>query len=79
MFTPKQYVDMIMEPRELERLIDEALRNGLLTVCLGQYRSEVAINAVLARALEVASYMEDLDRLPQGIESAIEAEVAAEG
>lgn len=31
------------------------------------------------RALEVASYMEDLDRLPQGIESAIEAEVAAEG
>jgi len=48
MFTPKQYVDMIMEPRELERLIDEALRNGLLTVCLGQYRSEVAINTVLA-------------------------------
>lgn len=48
MFTPKQYVDMIMEPRELERLIDKALRNGLLTVCLGQYRSEVAINAVLA-------------------------------
>jgi len=40
---------------------------------------DISVADLRQRALEVASYMEDLDRLPQGIESAIEAEVAAEG
>jgi hypothetical protein len=40
---------------------------------------DISVADLRQRALEVASYMEDLDRVPPGIESAIEAEVAAEG